>query len=142
MVGVAGLIIDMGIYYLLVKIWSVHYPFSVAISNLLCGKMSEFMLDILISNIISQTLAVIHNFILNSYFTFKVTDKKLKRFFSFFGIAVFGMLISSVLLTLFIGIMGINDILAKALAILIVAIIQFTINKFFTFKQKDSQNTK
>jgi len=102
---------------------------------LLKGNMSIGMLDILISNIISQTLAVINNFILNSYFTFKVTDKKLKRFMSFASIAIVGMVISSMLLTLFIGVMKIDDMQAKVFAILIVAAIQFAINKFFTFKE-------
>ncbi|MBN9300998.1 MULTISPECIES: GtrA family protein [Dysgonomonas] len=136
LVGVVGLVIDMGVYYLLVTKYSVHYPFSNHISTLLAGKMSVGMLDILISNIISSTLAVINNFILNSYFTFKVTDNKLKRFTSFAGIAVVGMVISSMLLTLFIGVMKMDDMLAKAFAICIVAAIQFIINKFFTFKQK------
>ncbi|MFV0329499.1 MAG: GtrA family protein [Dysgonomonas sp.] len=135
MVGVVGLVIDMGVYYLLVNKYSVHYPFSSHLSNLLDGKMSVGMLDILISNIISSTLAVINNFILNSYFTFKVTDNKLRRFASFAGIAIFGMIISSMLLTLFIGIMKMDDMLAKAFAICIVAAIQFLINKFFTFKE-------
>ncbi|GAB6119208.1 GtrA family protein [Dysgonomonas termitidis] len=137
LVGVVGLTIDMGIFYLLVNKFSVHYPFSATISSLLKGNMSIGMLDILISNIISQTLAVINNFILNSYFTFKVTDKKLKRFMSFASIAIVGMVISSMLLTLFIGIMKIDDMLAKVFAIFIVAAIQFAINKFFTFKEHE-----
>jgi putative flippase GtrA len=135
MVGMVGLVIDMGVYYLLVNKFSVHYPFSTHISGLLGGKMSVGMLDILISNIISSTLAVINNFMLNSYFTFKVTDNKLKRFTSFACIAIIGMIISSMLLTLFIGIMKMDDMLAKAFAICVVAVIQFLINKFFTFKQ-------
>lgn len=136
MVGVVGLVIDMGVYYLLVVKFSVHYPFSSFISSLLGGNMSVGMIDILISNIISSTLAIINNFLLNSHFTFKVTDKKLKRFASFAGIAVVGMVISSMLLTLFIGVMKIDDMISKAFAILIVAAIQFAINKFFTFKQR------
>lgn len=135
MVGVVGLAIDMGVYYLLVRKLSIHYPFSSFISNMLGGNMSVGMLDILISNIISSTLAIMNNFILNSYFTFKVTDKKLKRFASFAGIAAIGMVISSMLLTLFIGVMKIDDLISKVLAIFIVAAIQFGINKFFTFKQ-------
>lgn len=134
-VGVVGLIIDMGVFYLLVKRFSVHYPFSSFISDMLGGNMSVGMLDILISNIISSTLAIINNFLLNSYFTFKVTDQKLKRFASFASIAVMGLVISSLLLTLFIGIMKIDDMISKVLAIFIVAAIQFGINKFFTFKQ-------
>ncbi|WP_165024085.1 GtrA family protein [Dysgonomonas sp. ZJ279] len=136
MVGVVGLIIDMSIYYLLVNKFAVHYAFSPHISNLLGGNMSVLMLNILISNIISQTLAVINNFVLNSYFTFKVTDNKIKRFFSFVGIACIGMVVSSVLLTLFIGVIGLNNMVAKVFAVLIVAMMQFVINKLFTFREK------
>ena len=135
LVGIVGLIIDMGLYYLLVTRLSVHYPFSNTVSALLKGNMSVGMIDILISNIIGQTLAVINNFILNSYFTFKVTDNKLKRFFSFGSVAIIGMVISSMLLTLFIGVLNIDDLIAKVIAIFIVAAIQFAINKFFTFKE-------
>lgn len=135
LVGIVGLIIDMGLYYLLVTRLSVHYPFSKTVSALLKGNMSVGMIDILISNIIGQTLAVINNFILNSYFTFKVTDNKLKRFFSFGSVAIIGMVISSMLLTLFIGVLNIDDMIAKVIAIFIVAAIQFAINKFFTFKE-------
>lgn len=136
LVGIVGLIIDMGIYYLLVTKFSVHYPFSATISSLLEGNMSVGMLDILISNVISQTLAVVNNFILNSYFTFRVTDKKLKRFASFASIAIVGMIISSMLLTLFIGVMKMDDMLSKVIAIFIVAAIQFAINKLVTFKER------
>ena len=135
-VGFIGLAIDMGVYYLLINKLDVHYPFSHAISSILGGKMSVPMLDILISNIISSTLAVINNFILNSYFTFKVTNNKIKRFFSFASIAVLGMIISSMLLTLFIGVLGWNDMVAKGISVLIVAAVQFFINKIVTFKQK------
>jgi putative flippase GtrA len=55
---------------------------------------------------------------------------------SFASIAVTGMVISSILLTLFIGVMKIDDMLAKVFAICIVAAIQFAVNKFFTFKQR------
>jgi putative flippase GtrA len=135
-VGIVGLAIDMSVYYLLVVKFSVHYPFSFFISSLLYGNMSVGMIDILISHIISNTLAITNNFLLNSYFTFKVTDQKLRRFVSFVSIAAIGVVISTILLTLFIGIMNLDDMVSKALAILIVAAIQFSINKFFTFKQR------
>jgi putative flippase GtrA len=134
-VGAVGLVIDLGVFYLLINKFAVHYPCSSFISDMLGGNMSVQMLDILISNVISSTLAIINNFLLNSYFTFKVTDQKFKRFACFAGIAAIGMIISSLLLTLFIGIMKIDDIISKVLAIFIVAAIQFGINKFFTFKQ-------
>jgi len=134
-VGIIGLVIDMGIYYLLVKKFEIHYPFSITIKELAVLSMTIRMIDILISNVISQTIAVINNFILNSYFTFKVTDNKLRRFFSFVGVAAIGMIISSALLTLFIEYAGLSEMLSKIFAILIVAFIQFIINKYLTFKE-------
>ena len=135
-VGGIGLVIDMGAYYLLVKQFEVHYPISSFIIELFGADKSPRMMDILISSIIGQSLGVINNFILNSIFTFKVTDKKIRRFFSFAGIAVIGMVISSFLLTIFIEGLGLSEMLAKGLAIIIVAMIQFLINKHVTFKQK------
>ncbi|NDV69482.1 GtrA family protein [Dysgonomonas sp. 25] len=136
-VGGIGLVVDMGAYFLLVKQFEVHYPISSFVIELFGADKSPRMMDILISSIIGQSLGVINNFILNSIFTFKVTDKKIRRFFSFAGIAAIGMVISSFLLTIFIEGLGLSEMLAKGLAIIIVAMIQFLINKHVTFKQKE-----
>ena len=114
-VGVLGLLVDMGVFYVLNKKLNVNYVFS---------------------NIVSSSLAVIHNFVLNSYFTFKVTDKKLNRFIKFYLIALGGMAISTGLLALFIDILAIENMLAKFISILIVAFIQYFLNKNFTFRSK------
>lgn len=135
-VGIVGLIIDIGIFYLLTQIFSVQYPFSVHIKELLGDKVPLHLINTDISHIISSTLAIINNFILNSYFTFKVTDNKLKRFLSFASIAAIGLVISTLLITVFMGKFYLNEMIAKSLAILIVAAMQFAINKFFTFKQR------
>ena len=114
-VGVLGLIIDLGIFYLLNKVFGVNY---------------------VVSNFISSTLAVIHNFILNSYFTFKVTDKKIKRFVYFYGVALVGMAVSTGLLALMIDVLKLDVMIAKLITIFIVAILQFFINKKITFGVK------
>ena len=74
LVGVLGLVVDMGVFYLMNKELGINY---------------------VVSNICSSTLAVIHNFILNSYFTFRVIDAKLKRFISVYLIVLAGMGISN-----------------------------------------------
>ena len=115
LVGVVGLVIDVGIYYLLFDKCGVYY---------------------LVASVIGSTLAIINNFVLNSYFTFKVTNNKLKRFISFAGIAGVGMLLQTGLLALFVSVFSMNEMVGKIIAIVIVAAIQFIVNKFFTFKQK------
>lgn len=140
-VGVIGLIIDMGVYYLLVDVFHTAYPASELFGKLLswfgvAGATDTQLADILISSIISSSLAVINNFILNSYFTFKVKDKKLKRFVNFASIAIVGMVVSTILLTVMINYMSMNKLLAKAVSIFIVATLQFMVNKYFTFKKR------
>lgn len=134
LVGIGGLIIEITVFYLLTKKFSVQYPLSPHISDLLGGKMSTHVINTDISHIISSALAIINNFILNSYFTFKVTDKKLKRFLSFIGVAAIGLVISTTLMTVFVGKFQMDEMLSKALALAIVVAIQFVVNKFFTFK--------
>jgi len=114
-VGVLGLVVDMGVFYLMNKELGINYA---------------------VSNITSSTLAVIHNFILNSYFTFKVTDDKLKRFLSFYLIALVGMAISTGLLALFIDGLKMDAMISKLIAVFIVAFIQFFFNKKLTFRIK------
>lgn len=135
-VGAIGFVVDFGIFYILVKIFSVHYPFSQLISDVLGGNVSVNMIDTDISHLIGSVIAITNNFILNSYFTFKVTDKKIKRFLSFVGVAIPGLVLSTFLITLFIGVLGMNDFVSKILATGIVALIQFVINKFVTFRQR------
>jgi len=134
LVGTGGLIIEIAVFYLLTKKFSVQYPFSPHLSDLLGGKMSVHVINTDISHVISSALAIINNFILNSYFTFKVTDKKLKRFLSFIGVAAVGLVISTTLMTIFVGKFQMDEMLSKAIALAIVVAIQFFINKFFTFK--------
>lgn len=114
-VGVIGLFVDLGLFFLLHKVAGVNY---------------------LIANFVSSTVAVIHNFILNSYFTFNVTDNKIKRFVSFYLVALVGMGISSLLLALMISIMAMNAMIAKVITIFIVAVVQYFVNKKFTFGKK------
>jgi len=112
-VGVLGLGVDMGVFYLMNNKLGINYA---------------------VSNVVSSSLAVIHNFIWNSYFTFKVTDSKLKRFISFYLIALVGMVISTGLLALFIDVLKMDAMISKLIAVLIVAFIQFFFNKKLTFR--------
>lgn len=134
-VGGIGFIVDFGVFWFLNNFLGVQYPFASHLSDLIDNRLSSETINTNISHIISSVLAITNNFILNSYFTFKVTDHKIKRFLSFFGIAAVGLVISTSLLSLFIEVAGLSDLLAKLIAVIIVAILQFGFNKFFTFKQ-------
>ncbi|MDL2214769.1 GtrA family protein [Dysgonomonas sp. OttesenSCG-928-M03] len=111
-----------------------------------------FNINFIASHIIGSILAITNNFILNSYFTFKATDKIWQRAASFFGIAAIGLIISSSLLPIFVKVINYSltyidfislsqkavQNLAKLGATGIVVIMQFFLNKYFTFKKKQN----
>ncbi len=116
MVGVVGLVVDMGLFYVFHETLHINY---------------------ILSNIMSSSLAVVNNFILNSIFTFKVKDKLLYRFISFFSIALAGMAVSSGMLAVMIDGLQMNSMLSKAIAVFFVAMIQYYVNKKLTFSERN-----
>lgn len=128
MVGVVGLGIEWGSFFILRDVLHINY---------------------IVSHILSSLLAITNNFLLNSYFTFKATDKIIKRAVSFYGVAAIGIVISTTLLPIFVRIINIGvayvdiDISQKMIqnigklgATGVVVIIQFFWNKYITFKKK------
>jgi putative flippase GtrA len=116
LVGVVGLVVDMGLFYLFHELLGWNY---------------------ILSNILSSSLAVVNNFILNSIFTFKVRDKLLYRFISFFSIALVGMVLSSGILAVLIDGFHIPSMISKAVAVFFVAMIQYYVNKKLTFSERN-----
>lgn len=90
----------------------------------------------LISNIISTNCGIFCSFLLNSYVNFKVSDKLLRRFLSFYTIGLLGLALSEGMLYLMVDMGGVNKIIAKLITVFVVALVQFFMNKFITFKRK------
>ena len=118
-IGVIGLIIELSIYYFCYRVIGIEYTWS---------------------HVISSHCAIIHNFILNSIFTFKITDKKMLRFLSYYGIALIGIVVGTFLLYIFTDIWEIHPMISKLLVLGIVTPIQFLFNKHLTFKKKTVDN--
>ncbi len=108
-------------------------------------KMNE-----LIANPISMTVGIVNNFLWNAFLNFKKTDRLLSRFMSFYAVGLFGIMIGNFFLWFFNGVIGVqvgqllgffSGILVKfqleivkAVSIVVIAIIQFFLNKRFSFK--------
>ncbi|MBR2368669.1 MAG: GtrA family protein [Paludibacteraceae bacterium] len=93
-----------------------------------------FIMPYLWANVISTHCGIFCSFLLNRQYNFKVKDKTIKRFFSFYTVGLLGLGISSLLLYILVDIAHFNELICKLLTIVIVAIIQFLLNKFITFK--------
>jgi len=128
-VGVIGLGVEWGAFFIFRDVFNINF---------------------VLSHVLGSILAIFNNFILNSYFTFKATDKIGKRAVSFFGIAGCGLVVSSILLPIFVKMLNfcidyvhidisqkIIQNLGKLGATGIVVILQFFLNKYFTFKKQN-----
>ena len=93
-----------------------------------------FILPYLWANVISTHCGIFCSFLLNRQFNFKVKNKTVIRFLSFYIVGLIGLGISSLLLYLLVDIASLNELVCKLLTIVLVAIIQFILNKFITFK--------
>ena len=88
-----------------------------------------------VANVVSIHCGIFCSFLLNRYYNFKVKDKTFLRFLSFYVIGLTGLALSAFLLYLMVDINAWNEIYAKLITIIAVAIVQFLLNKFITFKK-------
>lgn len=117
-IGVMSAGLDFAVFTVLINFSSINY---------------------LIANAISIHCGIINSFLFNRRFNFKVTDKPLKRFISFYVIGLIGLGISSILLWLLIDNFDNNIILSKLVVIFVITIVQFTLNKLITFNIKKDE---
>ena len=114
--GIIGCIcvgIDFLVYWLLVQIVKMPY---------------------LYANVISVHCGIFTSFFLNRHFTFKVKNKTLLRFISFYIIGLIGLAISSGMLIFLVEMLKLNELISKALTVFVVALIQFLLNKYISFR--------
>ncbi len=87
------------------------------------------------ANVISIHVGIFTSFILNRSLNFKVKDKPAVRFLSFYVVGLVGLGISELILFLLVTICGWNELVCKLLSIIVVALVQFLLNKYITFKK-------
>ena len=111
--GALGVLSDISVYAVLIAL-NIDYQ-SANASGYLTGTLISFFL--------------------NRHYTFNIKDKIFSRITKFFLVAFIGYIGSTGLLYIFIEKLTIDAILAKLLTLLFVLILQFTLNKKFTFKE-------
>lgn len=113
LIGVLGLVVDFGIYTIL----------------------THFKMNVEIANIISSTCGIINNFLWNSYTNFKVHDRMILRFISYFIVGQITTVFTTVSLFIFVTKLGYPHLIVKIVATFIATLIQFVINKVVTFRK-------
>lgn len=87
------------------------------------------------ANVISIHVGIITSFVLNRSLNFKVKDKPKQRFLSFYIVGLIGLGISELMLYLMVTLGGMDELVCKLISIVVVALIQFVLNKFITFRK-------
>ncbi len=89
----------------------------------------------ILAHVISYHCGIFCSFMLNRYFNFKVKDKPMQRFISFYASSVIAMALSAGLLYLFVTYCKVPHIVGKLMATVIIVICQFLFVKHYTFKK-------
>lgn len=112
-IGIIGLWVDLGGFYLLYNLFGIDKSFA---------------------NLISSGLAIFHNFVLNALFNFQKRDQLGMRLLSFYAVGIVGILITQVMFWVLTDTLGITANIIKPISIIVVFIVQFNLNKYFSFR--------
>ena len=90
------------------------------------------------ANVLSVHCGIFTSYFLNRSLNFKVKDKAAQRFTIFYLVGLSGLALSEGLIWLLASQFAWNPILAKLLTVFVVALYQFLLNKFITFKKSNN----
>ncbi|MCR4965248.1 MAG: GtrA family protein [Bacteroidales bacterium] len=113
LIGVLNTGVDFGVFALLDHV-GLHY---------------------IIAHVISYHCGIFCSFFLNRQYNFKVADKPVQRFFSFYSASLVALVASAGLLYLFVSVFGMHHLLGKLIATAIIVVCQFLFVKHFTFRK-------
>ena len=88
------------------------------------------------ANIISSTVGISNSFACNTFFNFRISDFFGRRFLYFYTIGIIGLLLSSGLLYLFVGLLGLSPLITKICTLIAIGLALFTLNKHITFRKQ------
>lgn len=116
-------------------VYAIIGGISAGLDSILFAVISMIGVNLYIANFISVNIGIITSFILNTRFNFKIKDNIQKRLIRFLTIGYVGMSISTVILYIGKELWGIDAILVKLISVVVVAILQFILNKLITYRK-------
>jgi putative flippase GtrA len=111
-IGCSGVLLDLLVFLVLYNVFGMHEQLATAIST---------------------TLGIVNNFLLNSFFNFRVRDGMLRRFLRFYAVGIVGIGITAALLGVFSTWLGVDPNIVKVVALPAVVAFQFTTNRKWSF---------
>ncbi len=130
-VGLSGVGVNFGLYWILTRFAGFAPLEDAATGNIISGNLAT---------VISIETSIITNFILNNYFTFADRNTRglkafLGRLLNFNLICLIGGLIQIGMVNLLAVVLGLYDLIAYPIAILVATLWNFLLNNFWTWRQ-------
>ncbi|QNQ80992.1 GtrA family protein [Lactobacillus sp. PV034] len=119
LIGLLGLVVDFGVFLILTHFFNFNVEWA---------------------NFISSSCGLLNNFIWNSFANFKVHDKLLLRFISYYLVGQVTTLFTTLCLFIFVTKLGYDKFIVKVIATFVATLIQFVINKVITFRKDQSDS--
>ncbi len=120
-IGLSGVALDMIVFFVL-------YNF--------------FHIDKTVATFISISLGVTNNFLLNVFFNFRVKDRLLRRFGQFYLVGLSGIMLTAIMFFIFVDVLHIDANIVKIGSLVPVLLLQYSLNKYWSFKTGDSRATE
>lgn len=98
------------------------------------AALVAFGVNYQLANAAGYAVGTLVSFALNRHFTFQSYDRTLLRLALFFGTALIGYLVSTLLLWVMVSRLDMNVFLAKLATLAVVLVIQFSLNRAVTFR--------
>lgn len=111
-IGAVGVCLDYGLFVVLFDLVGLHEQ---------------------IANALSTTAGIVNNFALNALLNFRRRDRLLARFLRFYAVGLSGIALTFLLLAVFAGGLGVSADLVKAASLPLVLVLQYTINRRWSF---------
>lgn len=112
LVGGSGVVLDIVVFMLLYNVLGLNEQ---------------------VANVISTSLGITNNFVLNALFTFDKRDRLLVRFLRFYAVGLTGIVLTYVLFRIFSDGLGVDPNLVKAGSLPLVLAMQFVLNRKWSF---------
>lgn len=116
-------------------LYGIIGSFSAGLDTLVFYFLRLYDWNLYITNFISINLGITCSFLMNAFLNFKITDKIFKRATRFFTIGYCGLSMSMFIMYLGVDVMQFRDIIVKIISGFIIALFQFLLNKFITFRR-------
>lgn len=116
-------------------LYGIFGLFSASMDTLSFMLLSKIGLSLLAANFISVNIGIAISFLLNTFLNFKKSSKLGQRALKFFGVGYMGLALSTFIMWYGVTIMHQKQIIIKIISVVIVAAVQYILNKFITFRK-------